>query len=292
MILKKKSQKKLFEKIFFIIILIISIGYYYYIYNKGKILFLNPKMNENVVKIFITAHKDFKNYRFNPVYNIIVDEKSQLKDNYNLNVLHAEEGKLFNKRKAYCEMEKLYYIYQLYQNGTLSSKYIGFNHYRRYFDFGDNIPDLDYIFNNYDVILNKIWKIKETVREQYCQTHICSKFDQILDIIKVTKPDYYEAALKVSNDNKLYICNLFIMKKEDFYKYCEFMFDILFEFDKRNNFTSDKEVLNYTKTIFYNNISEANYQSRLEAFLSERISNIFYTKNFRKIKTFKMKITE
>ena len=81
MILKKKSQKKLFEKIFFIIILIISIGYYYYIYNKGKILFLNPKMNENVVKIFITAHKDFKNYRFNPVYNIIVDEKSQLKDN-------------------------------------------------------------------------------------------------------------------------------------------------------------------------------------------------------------------
>ena len=278
MILKKKSQKKLFEKIFFIIILIISIGYYYYIYNKGKILFLNPKMNENVVKIFITAHKDFKNYRFNPVYNIIVDEKSQLKDNYNLNVLHAEEGKLFNKRK--------------YQNGTLSSKYIGFNHYRRYFDFGDNIPDLDYIFNNYDVILNKIWKIKETVREQYCQSHICSKYDQILDIIKVTKPDYYEAALKVSKDKKLYICNLFIMKKEDFYKYCEFMFAILFEFDKRNNFTSDKEVLNYTKTIFYNNISEANYQSRLEAFLSERISNIFYTKNFRKIKTFKMKITE
>ena len=107
MILKKKNQKKIFKKIIIIILLIISIGYYYYIYNKGNIHFLNPKMNENIVKIFITAHKDFKNYRLNPVYNIVVDEKSQLKNNYNLNVLYAEEGKLFNKRKAYCEMEKL-----------------------------------------------------------------------------------------------------------------------------------------------------------------------------------------
>ena len=249
-------------------------------------------MNENIIKIFIAAHKDFKNYRFNPVYNIIADEKSQLKDNYNLNVLYANEGKLFHLKIAYGEMGKLYYIYQLYLNGTLSTKYIGFNHYRRYFDFGDNIPDLDYIFNNYDIILNNKRKIKETVRAQYCHFHICSQFDQILDIIKDTKPDYYEAALKVSNDTKLYLCNLFIMKKEDFYKYCEFMFDVLFEFDKRNNFTTDNEVLNYTKSIFYNNINESNYQSRMEGFLSERISNIFFTKNFKKIKTFKIKITK
>ena len=285
---KKKCKKKLFKKIIFIIQLLISIGYYY-IYNKGKLHFLNPKMNENIVKIFISAHKDFKNYRLNPVYNIVVDEKSQLKDNYNLNVLYANEGKLFNLKKAYCEMGKLYYIYQLYLNRTFSTKYIGFNHYRRYFDFGDNIPDLDYIFNNYDIILNNKWKINETVRAQFCHAHICSKFDQILDIIKETKPDYYEAALKVSIDTELYLCNLFIMKKEDFFKYCEFMFDILFEFDKRNNFTSDKEVLNYSKSLFYNNINESIYQSRLEGFLAERISNIFYNKNFKRIKTFKIK---
>ena len=90
---KKKCKKKIFKIIIFIIQLLISI--IYYIYNKGKLHFLNPKMNENIVKIFILAHKDFKNYRFNPVYNIVVDEKSQLKDNYNLNILYANEGKLF-----------------------------------------------------------------------------------------------------------------------------------------------------------------------------------------------------
>ena len=37
---------------------------------------------------------------------------------------------------------------------------------------------------------------------------------------------------------------------------------------------------------FYNNINESDYQSRLAGFLAERISNIFYLKNFKKIKSF------
>lgn len=288
---EKENQKKLIDKLIFITLLIISFGYYKY-YNDGKIHFLNPNMNENIIKIFISVHKDFKNYKNNPVYKIIADEKSELKDKYNLNILYANERKLNNKRISYSEMRKLYYIYQMYLNNNISSKYIGFNHYRRYFDFGDNIPDLDYIFNNYDVILNKKLNIHIGIREQYCQVHICSNYDQVLDIIKETKPEYYETAIKVSNYTKMYICNLFIMKTKDFYNYCKFMFDILFEFDKRNNFTSDKEVLNYTKRLYYKNISESNYQSRIEAFLSERLSNIFYAKNFKKIKTFNMKVIE
>ena len=64
-----------------------------------------------------------------------------------LNIIYANEGKLYNFRKAYAEMSKLYYIYQLYKNGTISSKYIGVNHYSRYFNFTDNIPDMDSIFN-------------------------------------------------------------------------------------------------------------------------------------------------
>ena len=34
-------------------------------------------------------------------------------------------------------------------------KYIGLNHYRRYLKFLNNIPNLDKIFENYDIILNK-----------------------------------------------------------------------------------------------------------------------------------------
>ena len=285
MISSEKCKKKLLKKLTIITLLIFSLEFLYS-YITQKMHFLNPRMNENIIKIFISAHKDFKNYRLNPIYIIVADEKSQLNEKYNLNIIYANEGKLFTKKKSYGEMAKIYYIYRLYQNETFSTKYIGFCHYRRYFSFGDNIPDLDYIFSNYDVILFKKINIQVSVREHYCQNHICSNYEQILEIIKENKPEYYEAALKVSNNTKLFFWNTFIMKKEDFFKYCKFMFDILFEFDKRNNFTSDKDVLNYTKKIFYNNINESDYQSRLAGFLAERISNIFYLKNFKKIKSF------
>ena len=73
------------------------------------------------------------------------------------------------------------------------------------------------------------------------------------------------------------------MKKYDFYNYCKFMYDILFEFDKRHNFSSDDDILNYSMKYFYNR-EEYYYQSRLEGFLSERISNIFFKQYFKKIK--------
>ena len=69
------------------------------------------------------------------------------------------------------------------------------------------------------------------------------------------------------------------MKNEDFLiKYCEFIFDILLEFDKKYNFKSENDALNYTTKLF-NNITKAFRQSRLHAFLVERLSDIFYVKN-------------
>ena len=235
------------------------------------------------------AHKDFENLRYNPIYNIVVDDKTQLKKNYNLNIIYANEGKLYNFRKAYAEMSKLYYIYQLYKNGTISSKYIGLNHYRRYFIFGDNIPFLEDIFKNYDVILNKQIKLNTNVKKYYCMYHICKHFDEIINIIKEFKPDYYSTAKRTSKERRMYNCNLFIMKKEDFFEYCKFMFDILFEFDKRNNFASDKDVMDYLNKI-YNNIEDSYFQLRLQGFLSERISNIFFRHHFKKIKSFDIEI--
>ena len=238
------------------------------------------------LKIFIMTHKDFVNYRKNPVYSIVVDDKSLLKNTYNLRIIYADRGKLYKLNRAYSEMSQLYYIYQLYKSGEMDSKYIGLNHYRRYFEFKDNIPNLDEIFKNYDVILNTPYIFKQGMKKQFCDCHFCKNYDEIIDIIKDIKPEYYESAIKTINLTEIHYCNLFIMKKNDFYKFCEFMFDILFEFDRRHNFTSDKDVLNYVKENFKSPTNFL-YQSRIQAFLSERIGNIFYFQNFKKIKTFR-----
>ena len=243
--------------------------------------------NEPLIKIFIMTHKDFINFRYNSAYTIVADDKSELKNKYNLDVIFATEGKFYNKRRGYGELSKLYYIYQLYKKGEISSKYIGLNHYRRYFEFTDNIPDFEGIFKKYDIILGNRVTLNPSVRKRYCVGHICKNFDDSLDIIKKIKPDYFDTAIEFAKNNKIYYYNMFIMKKEDFYKYCEFIFDILIEFDKKYNFKSDEDVLNYTSKIF-KNAKAALRQSRLQGFLSERLSNIFYIKNFKRIKHFKI----
>ena len=257
-----------------------------YLFNNIKYF----QTNKSSLKIFIMAHKDFENFRYNPVYSIVVDDKSFLKNKYNLDIIYADQGKLYKLKRAYSEMSQLYYIYTLYKQGKITSDYIGLNHYRRYFNFTDNIPDLDEIFKNYDAILNIPYLMRNGMRNQYCLYHKCKNYDQVIEIIKDIKPEYYKSALETMNLKNVNICNLFIMKKKDFFKYCEFMFDVLFEFDRRNNFTSDEDVLHYiTKFHKINGTKYINsdlYQSRIQAFLSERIGNIFYYKNFKKVKLF------
>ena len=81
MISSEKCKKKLLKKLTIITLLIFSLEFLYS-YNTQKMHFLNPRMNENIIKIFISAHKDFKNYRLNPIYIIVADEKSQLNEKY------------------------------------------------------------------------------------------------------------------------------------------------------------------------------------------------------------------
>ncbi len=269
-------------KIFLILSLISNyIEYNYYIQKRKNY----KKAHEPILKIFVMTHKDFINYRYNPAYTIVADDESQLKNKYDLKIIFATKGKLYNMRKAYGEMSKLYYIYQLYKKGTISSKYVGINHYRRYFTFTDNIPNPDEIFKKYDAIIGNPYLKKNGMKFQYCLRHRCENYDEVIDIIKTIKPEYYKMALNVSNEKIVYLNNMFIMKKEDFLKYCEFVYDVLFEFDRRHNFTSDDDVLNYVKKYFKGN-EVISHQQRMQGFLIERIANIFYYQNFKKIKTY------
>lgn len=239
---------------------------------------------DNLVNIFLMTHKDFYNNRNNQIYKIVVDDDTQLKNKYNLQIIYANKGILYQKRISYAEMSKLYYIYELYRNGFLSSKYIGLNHYRRYFNFLDNIPDFDKIFENYDIILNEKMWFRESIKKQYCYCTLCKPLEEIIKIIKEKKPEYYQTAVESLNAKDGYFCNIFIMKKGDFFKYCEFIYDILFEFDRKHNFTSDKDVANYLKNYYPKNL--IHQHMRIQGFLSERLSTIFFKHNFKRIKTF------
>ena len=72
------------------------------------------------------------------------------------------------------------------------------------------------------------------------------------------------------------------MKKNDFIKWGEFVFGVLLEFDKRLNLSSDYDIkiLVIFKKIKTPNQYDAEYNLRVQGFLSERLGNIFYDKHF------------
>lgn len=147
-----------------------------------------------------------------------------------------------SKNPNYCELTGLYWAWK-----NLESEYIGLCHYRRYFGHRCHSNDLeskykaifhrtDYerLLHKYDVIIPKRRNYYiETVRSQYEHAHNKRDLDEVERIIAERYPEYSEAFTKVMNRTKLHILNMFAMKKKLFDEYCAWLFDILFELEKR-----------------------------------------------------------
>ena len=126
---------------------------------------------------------------------------------------------------------------------------------------------------------------KHTIREQFNYCHIAKFLNESIDIIRQKFPEYYQYAISLLEKKWGNFCNIFIMKKEDFIKWGEFVFGVLLELDKRYNLTTDNDISKLIKKEAkkLNRKLNIHYQSRLEAFLSEIIGNIFYQSHFKKV---------
>ena len=119
--------------------------------------------------------------------------------------------------------------------------------------------DYEDLLTKYDVILPKKRNYYiETVRSQYEHAHFKKDLDEVEKIIAEKYPGYSEAFTRVMNRRKLYILNMFVMKKSLFDEYCTWLFDILFELEKRTDMTG------------YDT-----YEARLFGFMSERLFNVW-----------------
>lgn len=236
---------------------------------------------EDELDIFILSYKDFDLRVTNPIYKII--DGCELKNDYNLDILHDNSGhNISHLNGFFSELTRTYWLYRNYP----LKKYVGVCHYRRYFKFLDDIPNLDEIFKSHDIILPKHLTLTKNVYQHYKTCH--NKYDllDIFDIIMNKLPDYSSSCFEVFNNNILYSNNIFIMKREDFIRYCEFVFYILFLYLKSHNFKTIDDIYNYVennKSLYLKNFSPNNevwYQSRIGGFLAERLLTIFVKKNF------------
>ena len=116
---------------------------------------------------------------------------------------------------------------------------------------------------SYDIIVpNRTFIIKHNVGKSWEKTHIKKDYDECRKIIEEMYPDYLSAFDEFSKSRTLYLCNMFISRKNIFDEYYKWLFDILFELEKRTDLS------NYD-----------DYNKRLFGFMSERLFNVWLKKH-------------
>ena len=182
-----------------------------------------------------------------------------------------------NKNKSFCELTATYWIMK-----NDKSDIVGLTHYRRYFfkkhknNKLENVlseKEIREILKEKDIIVpNSTFIIKHNAEKSWEKTHIKKDYDECRKIIAEKYPDYVEAFEQFSKSRFLYICNMFIARKEIFDEYYKWLFDILFELEKRT------DISNYD-----------DYNKRLFGFMSERLFNVWLLKH-KELKIQKMPV--
>ncbi|MDO5140618.1 MAG: DUF4422 domain-containing protein [Eubacteriales bacterium] len=173
--------------------------------------------------------------------------------------------------------------------------YIGFFHYRRYLSFskiiepepdgalspedrricpeidldsvtedlaryGFSEPHMSEVIRQHDVITVLRERINTTVYRQYCQFHEEQTLRSVIRIMMEQHPGYEDAAREYLNSKQVYYFNMFIMKREIFEEYAAWLFGILFEYEKTEEYKTAVQK-----------------DPRLMGFLAERLFGIYYT---------------
>ncbi|KYC67051.1 DUF4422 domain-containing protein [Heyndrickxia coagulans] len=190
------------------------------------------------------------------------------------------------KNKNYCEMTGIYWAWK-----NLDCDFIGLCHYRRYFKSSskkeilnneDNFSkiidrqEVEELLNKYDIILPKRRNYYiETIWSHYEHAHNIKDLIETKKILNELYPEYINSFDKIMYGKHLHLYNMFVLSKNNFDSYCDWLFNILFELEERI------DISNYN-----------NYQGRVFGFISERLFNVWLLYNKLETKELDILFTE
>lgn len=237
------------------------------------------KTKPSKVKIFVGYFKPnyiFKSDVYQPLLTADIDWNPD-----NALLIDKTGDNIADRNPYYGELSGHYWVWKNFIQ-TSDLEYIGFCHYRRFLDFGitlmEGVPfkpmELEAFkktfeqysedrilqsIDGYDLILPQKVEFASILYSQYLKWHPQTDMNIALNIIRDKYPEYVETTKEVMGSNEMYICLNFIMKKELFIEYMEWIFGILFELEKRTDWSQYSEYA----------------QIRTPAFIAERFFNIW-----------------
>ena len=187
-------------------------------------------------------------------------------------------GDISAKNNTYCELTVLYYLWK-----NFTAEYCGLCHYRRFICFNETISrrylalkrptqkqreryfgsesGIKDLLCECDVLLPFPEDMGVSAMEHYrtSKHHKGEDMDLFLEVLSEMHPQLVGAAREYLSQNKLYFCNIFIMRYALFDEYCRLLFSTLSEFDRRKEVEGDKPT------------------DRTDGYLGERFLGIYIT---------------
>ncbi|MBN7276982.1 DUF4422 domain-containing protein [Lactobacillus acetotolerans] len=187
--------------------------------------------------IMIAAHKKFPMPHAEGYLPVLVGAAKNYKPS--IKYQRDDEGKnISSKNPNYNELTAVYWAWKNLKDVDA----IGLVHYRRlFFDTKpyslNNVlskPKIEKLLSKYDVILPKKRNYYiESNYSHYIHAHHKEPLDKTREIIKKYYPQYLINFDKVMQRKKAHMFNMFVMKRDAFDSYCEFIFGVLKDVESR-----------------------------------------------------------
>ncbi|MDR2496367.1 MAG: DUF4422 domain-containing protein [Tannerellaceae bacterium] len=235
------------------------------------------------VKILVCSHKeDF--VRSDDMHMPVQGGKAIAKVDLGIQGDNTGEN-ISEKNPYYSEMTVLYWAWK----NLKDVDYIGLCHYRRYFKFSSlpfrsiMIASVDQFqrmknttFNlskhlgKYDIILAKPFIYPYSLDVNFSIEHYSDDYRLLKKVVLGLFPDYYPSFIHVMEENnKFYGCNMFIAKWDILDNYCKWVFAVLVEVEKLNDYSK-----------------YSTYQARVLGAMGERLLQVYVHKHKLKFKTY------
>lgn len=192
------------------------------------------------------------------------------------------------KNKSYCELTALYWAWKNIKKLYPNLEYIGLNHYRRYFSFNKknyfddavvqpeksvldyrlNKKKLEKILSRHGAIMAKPHVCPFSLEIDYSVYHVSEDLRTLKRIIHEKFPEYDSNIYSVMTFGcRFSPYNMNVIGWNDFDAYCTWLFNILFEAEKRIDISN------------YNAV-----QGRIFGYMAERLFNVWVHHNLRNVK--------
>ena len=183
------------------------------------------------IEILVAAHKEFSIPKKEGYLPVLVGAVKNYKPG--ISYQRDDDGEnISSKNPNYNELTAVYWAWKNLKDVDA----VGLVHYRRlFFDKKPynlnnviSVGKVHQLLQKYDVLLPKKRNYYiETNYSHYIHAHHQEPLDKTREIIKKSYPAYLKEFDRVMKNRKAHMFNMFIMRREAFDSYCNFMFDVL-----------------------------------------------------------------